>query len=253
MDDYYITSEIVVKKQKLYFLKNEEKNKITMKNWQKYLADIGWRKIDNKWIRKLNKYSLSKNSGYKWGMRSCGLEGDCLFEAIAEAFNFDIYYDSTNTKDFIYDSSYIREKVSDCLTNNNFEQIITLYRIGYINGEYSNQWNPYMIENVNDLKKELIKNGENFVGDHIILELMASAFNINIIILTNNNDCICQKFNKNIKTIILYYNQDEEDFKLVGYYNKRIKTIFNFDEIPIEIKTINNLFDDCLSDNYKLL
>ena len=61
MDDYYITSEIVVKKQKLYFLKNEEKNKITMKNWHKYLADIGWRKIDNKWIRKLNKYSLSKD------------------------------------------------------------------------------------------------------------------------------------------------------------------------------------------------
>ena len=30
------------------------------------------------------------------------------------------------------------------------------------------------------------------------------------------------KFDKN-KAIILYYNQDEEDFKLVGYYNKRIK------------------------------
>ena len=59
-----------------------------MKNWQKYLADIGWRKIDNKWIRKL-KIFLSKKV-YKWGIRSCGLEGDCLFEAVAEAFNFDI-------------------------------------------------------------------------------------------------------------------------------------------------------------------
>lgn len=241
MDEYYLTPELTIEDSSSYFNKNLKKIKIVRKNWHKYFSEIGWRKMDKKWIKKLNKYSVKRNCGCKWGMRSCGLEGDCLFEAIAEALNYDIYYNNNDTKEFIYDASYIREKVSECLTDSNFEQIITLYRIGYINGEYSNQWNPYMIENVDDLKKELKKSGENYVGDHIILELMMSAFNINFIILNSSMDYINQQFDQNRKTVILYYNDQEEDFKLVGNFNKRLYTLFEYKNIPQEIKIICKL------------
>ena len=241
MDEYYLTPEITILNAKAYYNSDNNKIQISSKNWHKYFKDYGWRKLDKIWIKYLNKNSEKRNCNYKWGMRSCGTEGDCLFDAIAEALNTDIYYDDDNTKEFIYDVDFVRKKVSECITDVNFEEIITLYRIGYINGEYSNQWNPYMVESYTDLKKELIKSGENFVGDHIIIQLMISAFKINFIILNNNNDYICYDFDKNRKTVILYYINNEEDFKLLGYFNSKIQTIFNYNDLPHEIKKICKL------------
>ena len=241
MDEYFLTSEIMIINNKIYYDNDDEKIKILNKNWHKYLADLGWRKLSKKWIKKLNCLSKKKKSGVKWGVRSCGVEGDCLFDSISEAFNYDIYFDNENTKDFLYDTQFIRNKVSECLNTNNFEHIITIYRIGYLNGDYSNQWNPYSIDTVEDLKKELQKTGENFIGDHIILELIMKAFNINIIIIDNTLNYINQNFNKNRKTVILYYNYEEEDFKLMGLFDKRIKTIFNFKDIPQEIRFLCNI------------
>jgi len=186
-------------------------------------------------------FQSKKKCGVKWGIRSCGIEGDCLFDSISEAFNYNIYYDDNNSKDFIYDTQYIRNKVSECLNINNFDHIIALYRIGYLNGDYSNQWNPYMIDTVDDLKKELQKTGENFIGDHIILELIMKAFNINIIIIDNTLNYLSQNFNSDRKTIILYYNNEEEDFKLMGIFNKKIETLFDFEDIPQEIRFLCNL------------
>jgi hypothetical protein len=241
MDEYFLTSEIMIINNNIYYENDDEKIKILNKNWHKYLADLGWRKLNKKWIKKLNCFSKKKNCGVRWGIRSCGVEGDCLFDSISEAFNYNIYYDNNNTKDFLYDALYIRNKVSECLNINNFDHIITLYRIGFLNGEYSNQWNPYMIETVDDLKKELQKSGENFIGDHIILELIMKAFDINIIIIDNTLNYINQNFNKDRKTVILYYNYEEEDFKLMGLYDKKIKTMFNFEDIPQEFRFLCNL------------
>ena len=241
MNESFLTSEIMIKNNNIYYDNDDNKIKILEKNWHKYLADLGWRKLSKKWIKKLNCFSQKKKCGVKWGIRSCGIEGDCLFDSISEAFNYNIYYDDNNSKDFIYDTQYIRNKVSECLNINNFDHIIALYRIGYLNGDYSNQWNPYMIDTVDDLKKELQKTGENFIGDHIILELIMKAFNINIIIIDNTLNYLSQNFNSDRKTIILYYNNEEEDFKLMGIFNKKIETLFDFEDIPQEIRFLCNL------------
>src|SRR3989304_5163346 len=46
-------------------------------------------------------------------------------------------------------------------------------------------WNPYQITGIDELKNELVKGGDNFWGDHIIIQLLGEALNVNFIILNS--------------------------------------------------------------------
>ena len=222
---------------KLLYYIDEEKNKkikINNNNWHKYLSEYGWEKLDNIWKKKFN--CIDKN--FRFGIMDCGSEGDCMYYCVAEAIN-----NPLNLLDIHYDYKELRLLTSEQINKNNYESILVSYKLAFDNNEFNGEWNPYSINNISDLKKEIKKPGNNFWGDHITLMLLQEALNINLILLSGNidendlNDCkIISLFQdlKYEKTIILYYIENIH-FKLIGYFDKYMKTIFNKNDLPNEI------------------
>ena len=118
------------------------------------------------------------------------------------------------------------------------------------NNEFQGNWDPDNINNLKQLQTEIKKNGNNFWGDHILLQLIQEKLNINIIIFKTNmydilfednqcNNLEIQFLNENyIKNIILYYISDLH-YQLIGYFDGNLmKTCFNNKNIPKELNNI---------------
>ena len=127
---------------------------------------------------------------------------------------------------------------------------MNVYKIEKELSEFRHSWDINLVKNYEDLKNELIKEGNNYWADFLIIELFKNEFNINLIILNdynNNNKCELYSIGDNLDklkdTIIIYY-QDQIHFQLIGYFiNNQIKTIFKYYEIPEEIIKIYSI--DC--------
>lgn len=243
-EEVYLTPNLFIKN-KITYYDNDVKNKlekVNTNNWHKYLSEYGWEKLDHGWIRRLNKYCQNKNKNSCWGVLDCGGEGDCLFHVIAEA---------TDEPDM----QSIRELAANQISDNNFEMIIEAYRTSYDANEFMNDWNPYDIKCKEELQAKLKEIGHSYWGDHIVIQLLEKALDVNFIVLNTENEenkrgTLKERFNIHSlgnsisperKTIILYYI-DSIHFKLVGYYNKTYMQKI-FDHIPIELMQIYR--EDC--------
>lgn len=244
---YYLTHNLCFKDNELKIKSNKEDYKIIKNStWHIYLKDYGWYKINKKWIKRLNKYSQLKDKFSRWGIIDMGGDGDCLFHCIAEAFNSLKYININDKKDNMYTAEIIRNIAAESITDENYNIILDFYKSEYESKEFKGLWNPLKINSINDLKKEIIKMGNNFWGDHIIIQLLELYFKMNIIILNNDNVKIHNTFtnlNINNDIIILYYTTDLH-YELVGYYNnKYMQSVFNFSTLPTELLTIYRI--DC--------
>ena len=200
------------------------------------------------WKRRLKENN--KNSCF--GVLECGSDGDCLFHVIAEAINSEYIY-NLNTQQ--HDVLSLRKLVSQEINDNNFSFILNNYVIEKECSEFDGEWNPDDIKSKRRLKIRNRKmQGNNFWGDHILLQLLQKALNINVIILKSDNYCnsindddrfvihsLCDILHQDRKTIIIYYFE-EFHFQLVGYFDGNImKTLFSYDEIPPIVMSIYNL------------
>lgn len=245
MTDIYLTDNIIINKGKYYY---DDKNRklITNKNWHKILSDVGWVKLDKSWIMRLNSMSNHKGNS-KWGILDVIPDGDCFYSVVAEAYNY--YYKNIESPELL-DSLDIRKEISLKITNDNFEDIMNIYKIEKSVNEFYHKWNIDDIKSAEDLKKELEKSGHNYWADHIIIQLFQEKFNLNIIILKQSNlkkntkiYSLGDELNKNRKTLILYYI-DQIHFKLIGYYNENsLYTIFDYKDLPEELIKIYQI--DC--------
>jgi len=245
----YITDKLFYYNNDLYY---EDKNtiKINNKNWHKYLGDYGWTKLPWGWKRRLK----SKDKNFRFGIIDCGSNGDCLFHTIAEAFNDPL--DNTKCK---YDSKSLRILSANEINETNFITILESYKLELETLDFFGDWDPYAIKNKEDLKNEIKKSGDNFWGDHIILQLLQKSLKFNIIILNSKDNQVesnnieqlykinplATDIDKYNKTIILYY-LDNLHFQLIGYYddnNNKMRTIFSRENIPNELMLIYN--NDC--------
>lgn len=247
---YYITDSIFILNNKTYYENSDEKKiKLNNSNWFKYLQDYGWEKMCRGWKRRLKENN--KNSCF--GVLECGSDGDCLFHVIAEALNSEyMYTNNFNTEQ--HDVASLRKLTSKQITDDNFSYILNNYVIEKACGEFNGEWNPDDITNKEELQLEIMKCGNNFWGDHILLQLLQNILNINVIILKSDNYCnseddnerymihsLCDVLDTTRKTIIIYYFE-EFHFQLVGYFNGNVmKTIFEYHEIPQIIVNIYNL------------
>jgi hypothetical protein len=250
LSDNYITNNIFIRDNKLYY-KIKKEIKITSNNWHKYLHEYGWYKLHLKWIKRLNEFRVDKKSkNSQFGVLDCGGSGDCFFSCVIESLNSEReVYDKYEVKD-------IREQVAKMITNDNFSIIIEHYKILVDINEFTDEWDPYSINGKEDLQKEIIKEGSNFLADHIIFQLFQELHNINIIILNSTTNEVAEeikdntslfklyntgvRYSKNKKTIILSYD-DEIHFRLIGYlYNNNMVTLFDNKTLPVEVKTLIN-------------
>lgn len=234
----FLTDKIFYKDNKLYY----EDKIIENKNWHKLLIEYGWQKIDKAWLYRLNKYKTKKEKeNSRWGILPVANDGNCFFRCISEALN-------TNTTEII-DFSDVREKISLEITDDNFLDIMNIYRVEYMVGEFRHQWDINSIKTKEDLKKELIKPGHNYWADHIIIQLFKNAYNLNLILLNEKNEyvktnkckihCLGDNFDINKKTIVLYYIQNIH-FNLIGYFSDN-RMISIFDKLPEELIKIYEL------------
>lgn len=233
-EDIYLTSNIILRDKQLFFVDEKEKiKKVTIYNWQKYLDEYGWEDIDEKWKEKLMKGRKLN----RFGILDCGGEGDCLFHCIIEALK--------EHGEAAMDVENLRNLIAYEVTEDNFEIILETYKLEKENDEFDGLWDPDKIETLEDLRNEIRTPGDSFWGDHILIQLLEKALNINILIL-NTEDVLfeennyniqprCNPLNKEFITVILSYCFNSH-FQLIGYFDGKImKTAFNFHEIPIPI------------------
>ena len=134
-----------------------------------------------------------------------------------------------------YDIATVRSLAASQINDDNFVIILESYKAELECGEFFGDWNPNKITCINDLQVEILKSGNNFWGDHILIQLLSEKLNINFIILNDENHNITSMCNdlKYDKTIIIYY-LDNLHFQLVGYFNGKImQTVFKNSELPL--------------------
>lgn len=233
----YLSPNIFLYKNSYYY-EDESLNKnikINKKNWHKYLEEYGWEKLEYGWRKRLK----SKEHNSLYGVLDCGSEGDCLFLCISEAFK-----KPTMPEDETFEASELRKLCANEINKENFDLIIETYRLEIDSNEFDGFWNPYEVKNVEELQKEIQKMGNSFWGDHILIQLLEKALNINIILLNSENgffgtnykiQSTGNSFQKERRTIILSYCLNSH-FQLIGYFDGTVmKKIFNFEQLPGEL------------------
>jgi hypothetical protein len=238
----YLSDDIVIKDGHMY-----HENKIIKKhNWHLKLEELGWKKLHKQWISKLNKLHNPYPTNSLFGSLECGSDGDCLFHCIAYALNsqLDTFYDT------FYDSTDIRKRVSDSVSEDQFNDIITCYRSMKDLDDFDESWDPYSIETLDEFKEQLNESGHHFWGDHISLQLICQTFDINIFILSQNEWTstyeiypFAHTYDKSKKTIIVLH-ENEIHFTLVGHFQGNMLTYFTHDNLPLEIQKLYNLIEN---------
>ena len=242
MNTYYYTDNLRLKDDILEYKRKEDFTKVKKHNWHHILNEYGWEKINKQWIIILNKYSDNKEKNSRYGMVDCERDGDCFFHCIANALNErDIY-----TDDF-YVSQDIRKMISDNISREQYNFMISTYRIMKDADDFNEGWDPYEIDSLEDFKECIETSGHVYWGDYMLLQLLCEILKINIFILKANeyeNDysiynTMCE-YKRDYDTIFLILENDSH-FKLLGYFNDKMICYFNNKNIPNELKRLFKL------------
>lgn len=249
---YYLTDCIFIKDHKTFYEENNKIKKVTKNNWHNYLYDYGWNKLSLGWKRRL-KEPNNKNSCF--GVLDCGGDGDCLFHVLCEALNSEILFNLDIPK---YSVTSLRKLAANQINKHNFDLILETYKIEYSENidNFDGIWNPYLIESIDKLRA-VIKEENNFWGDHILIQLLQKKLKINIIILNSDNNSDTKNLDERFtihplaskdlsaykKTIVIYYI-DQYHFQLIGYFNGDIMmTLFDTKDLPKVLVDVYN--NDC--------
>jgi hypothetical protein len=230
-DKYFLTEILYLHKGLLYLIEDDIVVKVDKTNYSNALSFYGWEDIDFIWESQI---------GDAYLILDCGSSGDCLFHSIAEALNLkQIYSNSNNVEELdFYHVDSLRKAASSKITSDNFNLILESYKLEDELGEFQGDWDPNKITRIEELQSEIEKSGNNFWGDHITIQLLSTALQINFVILNCNDDedvsYTTVEIPGNKGFIILYYLNNCH-FTLVGKFDgKRMNVIFK--TIPNEIK-----------------
>lgn len=235
MHCYYISHNIIFnyEDKRIYIENDNGVIKINNKNFKEILSEYSWEELDYLWDIEL---------GNKFLMLDCGSNGDCLFHCISEAINLDNIYKNKIQQQELLDIEKLRELSSDEINVNNFEYILQNYKIEFEENEFQGNWIPDDIKTVEELQNEIKKCGNNFWGDHIIIQLLSKCLGINFIILNNDIDddnISCTKVETiNNKNYIFLVFVNKCHYKLLGKFDgKKVNVLFK--TVPKEISNIN--------------
>ena len=230
MNEHYLTDNIVIKNNKTFY----QDKQVKLHNWHIKLEELGWEKLNKKWIKKLNRLHNPYPNNSLFGSLECGDDGDCLFHCISYALN-------TNCEEF-YDSSDIRRIVAESITKDQFDNIISCYRCMKDLDDFDESWDPYEIDTLEKFKEEICKTGHSYWGDHLLLQLIMDVFDINIYILSQNEILniyepypTASLYDRYRNTIVLIH-ENNLHFKLLGHFDDIMVSYFDHNILPLEIK-----------------
>ena len=148
--------------------------------------------------------------------------------------------------DETFDATYLRNVLSENITEEEYDMILLNYRILHDSGDFDETWNPYEVT-YTKFKDDILKNETEYWGDIHLLILLKKYLNINCVILYSNEFMntyyhypLSDTYDPTLKTILLLY-ENEMHFKLIGYFmNGNMIVSFTNDTLPHEIfKMIN--------------
>jgi len=237
--EHYLSEDIVIKDGHMY-----HENKVIKKhNWHLKLEELGWQKLHKPWISKLNKLHNPYPNNSLFGSLECGSDGDCLFHCIAYSLNtqYNEIYDN------LYDSKDIRKLVGDSVSEEQFNDIITCYRSMKDLDDFDESWDPYSIDTLDEFKEQLNESGHTYWCDHLVLQLICQAFNINVLVLSQNEWTntyeiypFAQTYDTSKDSIVVIH-ENEAHFTLLGHFQDIMITYFTHDKLPLEIKKLYNI------------
>ena len=240
-DKRYLTGNIFFYNDRLFYEEKGKEKEIKNHNWHHILKDYGWEKLHKQWIKKLNSYLDKPMNNSLYGSLECGRDGDCLFHCISYVLNE--MYDNK-----VYTANDLRKDLSDSLKEERYNELIEFYKIFKEVGDFDEDWDPNTMT-IDSFKELIIKGGDEYWGDFLIVNLIKEYLNINLIILNSNeiteeyyNYPLFYEYEEGLNTIILLY-EDGHHFKLIGHFQDgNMITLFNQQTIPTEIlKMINYL------------
>jgi len=238
-NDYYLTDNIRIRNEIMEYKIGEVFKRIKCNNWHHILNEYGWEKIHKSWIIRLNRLNNNKEKNSRYGILDCESDGDCFFHCIANALN-----EKERDNDIIYNSDDIRNMISENLTEEQYDMIIGYYRIMKDADDFSEDWDPYKINSLEDFKQKISTSGHEYWGDYILLQVLMDILKCNIFILncnTYNNDFsvynTLNDYNKIHDSIFLIY-ENNCHFKLMGYFNDKMISYFNDKNLPKELKSL---------------
>ena len=79
MDNLYLTDNIFIKSNKLYYENGDKIQEVKKHNWHRLLEEYGWEKLNKNWIKKLNQMLEKPINNSLFGVLDCGGEGDYVF------------------------------------------------------------------------------------------------------------------------------------------------------------------------------
>jgi len=239
MDEHYLSENIVLKGGNTYY-----KDKLVKRhNWHLKLQELGWDKLHKQWITKLNKYHNPCDHGQPnnslFGSLECGDDGDCLFHCVSYALN--------SIGGEMYDSQDIRNRVAESITQDQFNDIIVCYRSMKDIDDFDEAWDPYEIDTLDEFKEELCKTGHTYWGDHMLLQLLGDVFQINVLILTQNEftetyePYLTASIYDTLRNTVVVIHENNSHFKLIGHFSNSMITYFDNNTLPLEFKRLFNL------------
>jgi hypothetical protein len=231
-EKYFINEDLFYINKSIYKIIEDNEIIINRRNWFNLLKDYGWTKLKLLWRNKLNSKFFA--------LLECGSDGDCLFHVISEALNMELIYNYEVPKFGIKD---IRELVSSEITETNFSIILESYKAEVECDEFFGDWDPNKINSIEELKNEIKTLGNNFWGDHILMQLLSTKLKINFIILDGETESASSMGDdlKYDKTMLIYYSENLH-FQLIGYFNGCIiQTVFETKQIPIGLLNLYSL------------
>ena len=237
----YVTDSIYLKDKKIFYKEKNKEKEVKDHNWHHIMSTCGWSKINKRWITLLNKESIIKRNNSPFGILDCEADGNCFFHCIANALNEKNIFSQMN----YYDQNDIRNIVADSITQEKYEELIQYYKIMKDADDFDEEWDPYLIESLDDFKNEIKKEGHNYWGDWLLLDILCKALRLNIFIL--NTDTIQNDYS--IYNTMIEYQSDfntvflslenTTHFQLIGYFNgDRVISYFTEKQIPEELKKI---------------
>jgi len=240
MEDIYISDSIIQNGESMFYEKKGIRKIIKTHNWHHILGDVGWGKLPKPWITKLNQSKEKvRPTNSLFGVLECGNDGDCLFHCIAYAIS--------STHETYYASDDIRRMVAESVTEEQFRDIITCYRCMKDVDDFDENWDPYKINTLATFRDELMKGGNNYWCDHLVLQLLMDVFHINILIISSNE--LTDVYDKYplptlydpSKNTVIVNHENECHFTLVGHFQDTMRTYFTDTQLPLEIKNIFNV------------
>ena len=236
-NDYFLTDDLKINHGSMFFRESGTFKTVTKRNWHHALASYGWGKLPKRWITKLNKLSSRSEKNSLYGVLDVASDGDCFFHCIAHALN-----EKNESTDVFYNSNDIRNIIAKSITKEQFEMMISYYRIMKDANDFDESWDPHEVESIDDFRAILNTTGHSYWGDYMLLQILIQVLHLNIFILNHNSDpeeCstynTLNDYNEKYDSICLLFT-DECHFKLMGYFNSsRMISYFTDKTLPKEL------------------